>query len=110
MKNKTKNLLLVVISSLLVAILYAQTRYATTDDGEKVILKPDGTWEYPTSNVSPINQLRSNKSSSNTRTTTARPSRSSSSSAKSYIRGPRGGCYYINSSGGKTYVDRSMCN
>ncbi|HKO44863.1 MAG TPA: SH3 domain-containing protein [Pyrinomonadaceae bacterium] len=27
-----------------------------------------------------------------------------------YIRGPRGGCYYISSSGRKVYVDRSMCN
>jgi hypothetical protein len=30
--------------------------------------------------------------------------------SSSYIRGPRGGCYYINSSGKKTYVDRSLCN
>ena len=29
---------------------------------------------------------------------------------KTYIRGPRGGCYYISDSGGKVYVDRSMCN
>lgn len=27
-----------------------------------------------------------------------------------YITGPRGGCYYINSHGNKTYVDRSRCN
>jgi len=27
-----------------------------------------------------------------------------------YIRGPRGGCYYINSTGKKTYVDHSLCN
>ncbi len=27
-----------------------------------------------------------------------------------YIRGPRGGCYYINGNGNKTYVDRSLCN
>lgn len=27
-----------------------------------------------------------------------------------YIRGPRGGCYYINSNDNKTYVDRSLCN
>ena len=27
-----------------------------------------------------------------------------------YIRGPRGGCYYISPSGRKVYVDRSMCN
>ena len=31
-----------------------------------------------------------------------------SRSAK-YITGPRGGCYYINSNGNKTYVDRSLC-
>jgi len=32
------------------------------------------------------------------------------SSSSGYIRGPRGGCYYINSNGNKTYVDRSLCN
>jgi hypothetical protein len=26
-----------------------------------------------------------------------------------YITGPRGGCYYINSNGKKTYVDRTRC-
>ncbi len=30
--------------------------------------------------------------------------------ASGYIRGPRGGCYYINSRGNKTYVNRSLCN
>jgi hypothetical protein len=25
-------------------------------------------------------------------------------------KGPRGGCYYINSNNNKTYVDRSYCN
>lgn len=29
--------------------------------------------------------------------------------ARKYIRGPRGGCYYINRNGNKTYVDRSLC-
>lgn len=27
-----------------------------------------------------------------------------------YIRGPRGGCYYISGSGRRVYVDRGMCN
>ncbi len=27
-----------------------------------------------------------------------------------YYRGPRGGCYYINSNGNKTYVSRNLCN
>jgi hypothetical protein len=38
------------------------------------------------------------------------PQPSRSSSGRVYIRGPRGGCYYISSSGSKVYVDRSMCN
>ncbi len=29
---------------------------------------------------------------------------------RTYHRGPRGGCYYINSNGNKTYVARSMCD
>ncbi len=32
------------------------------------------------------------------------------SSRRTYRRGPRGGCYYINSNGNKTYVARSICN
>lgn len=29
--------------------------------------------------------------------------------ARGYMRGPRGGCYYINRNGRKTYVARSLC-
>ncbi len=32
------------------------------------------------------------------------------SNYRRYYRGPRGGCYYINSNGNKSYVDRSLCN
>lgn len=32
------------------------------------------------------------------------------SSGRKFIRGPFGGCYYINSNGNRSYVDRSMCN
>jgi len=35
---------------------------------------------------------------------------SSSGSGKSFTRGPRGGCYYINGSGRKVYVDHSFCS
>jgi hypothetical protein len=31
-------------------------------------------------------------------------------SSRKYMKGPKGGCYYINSSGKKVYVDRSLCN
>lgn len=30
--------------------------------------------------------------------------------SRTYYSGPRGGCYYINSNGNKTYVSRSLCN
>lgn len=29
---------------------------------------------------------------------------------KQLYTGPKGGCYYFNSNGNKTYVDRSECN
>lgn len=29
---------------------------------------------------------------------------------KKVSQGPQGGCYYLNSSGNKEYVDRSYCN
>jgi hypothetical protein len=32
------------------------------------------------------------------------------SGSRQLHRGPRGGCYYINGNGNKTYVDRSECN
>lgn len=35
---------------------------------------------------------------------------SSSNNSHNYITGPRGGCYYINSSGNKEYVSHSLCN
>lgn len=38
------------------------------------------------------------------------PSSSTDSNDRVYMTGPRGGCYYINSGGNKTYVDRSLCS
>jgi hypothetical protein len=38
------------------------------------------------------------------------PQPTRSTADRDYIRGPRGGCYYISGSGRKVYVDRSMCN
>lgn len=32
------------------------------------------------------------------------------SSGSVYVRGPRGGCFYLSSKGNKVYVDRSLCN
>ncbi len=32
-----------------------------------------------------------------------------SASSRTHLKGSRGGCYYLNSSGNKVYVDRSLC-
>lgn len=47
---------------------------------------------------SQINQ-RTTKTTTTTQTTTRRI----------YIRGPKGGCYYVNDKGNKVYVDKSLC-
>ena len=39
----------------------------------------------------------------------AKSNGSGSGGGRKYITGERGGCYYINSSGNKQYVDRSFC-
>lgn len=101
--------ILFAILSILTLSLSAQNKYATTTDGKTVLLKSDGTWEYvkDKSTSSNINQFKSTNYSPSPRRTN---SSKSNSSSRNYIRGPRGGCYYINSNGNKTYVDRSMCN
>ena len=40
----------------------------------------------------------------------ASPAGTNKSGERKYIRGERGGCYYINASGRKQYVDHSLCN
>jgi hypothetical protein len=41
--------------------------------------------------------------------TTTIPKKQSNSSSRNYIRGPRGGCYYMSSNNTKVYVDRGLC-
>lgn len=53
-----------------------------------------------------IEEFESRRPVSKPKTT---PTRTRAAS-RSYIRGARGGCYYINGNGNKTYVSRSLCN
>ncbi|WP_149912566.1 hypothetical protein [Sphingobacterium cavernae] len=99
-----KSLFITFLSFMLFFVVQAQEQYATTKDGKKVLLRSNGTWEYVNSK-----SISSNPSSSNNNIQTVR-SNSTNNSGRTYIRGPRGGCYYINRNGGKTYVDRSLCN
>jgi hypothetical protein len=49
-------------------------------------------------------------SSTETNSIKSTPSSKPKSTGRTYYTGPRGGCYYINSNGNKSYVDRSLCN
>ncbi|WP_299444086.1 hypothetical protein [uncultured Aquimarina sp.] len=74
--------------------------------------------------IDSIDQKLGNKSSSKSNTqyltksvnysslnnSATKKKRNKPKTSKRYIRGSRGGCYYINSNGNKTYVDRSICN
>ncbi|WP_298539480.1 hypothetical protein [uncultured Aquimarina sp.] len=66
--------------------------------GNKSNSKSDTQYITKTVNYNSLNSSTTKKKRNKPRTT------------RRYIRGSRGGCYYINSNGNKTYVDRSICN
>lgn len=68
--------------------------------------RPVQKLKVPQSRPSPqANKEESAPSGSERITTYSQPANKQSG----YITGPRGGCYYINRNGNKTYVDRSLC-
>ncbi len=50
--------------------------------------------------------VRSSYTSPNEKST---PKKQNYSTSRNYIRGPRGGCYYISTNNTKVYVDRGLC-
>lgn len=76
-------------------------------------IKRKGQWQAVAWQATPVLPPKTETTASSAAATTAKPaalSKSSGSSDGKYIRGSRGGCYYLNTSGNKTYVDRSLCN
>ncbi|WP_074406087.1 hypothetical protein [Aquimarina megaterium] len=57
-----------------------------------------------------VNYNTQTKYSNAIKNTTTKQKQYRPKTTRTYYRGPRGGCYYINSNGNKTYVARSMCN
>lgn len=102
--------ILIILFVLLINKAFAQ-QYAITTNGDKVVLENDNTWYYADTDVKKtennVQNFTSSNKPTNKKVSTVKKKKSSS---RNYITGPRGGCYYINSSGKKTYVDRSLCN
>ena len=77
-----------------VAAVKSQTRTEAKTEAIDAVTVP--AWEQPETPAIP-------------KTTVAKPEENDSTPRK-YTRGPMGGCFYINASGSKHYVDRGMCN
>ncbi|MEM1336883.1 MAG: hypothetical protein AAGF96_03990 [Bacteroidota bacterium] len=85
-----------------IAQLKSKINSSTSAKTKEIERKPTNS---PTSNSSSYrSSIKSNKSRSSSYNT------KKYRSSRTYYRGPRGGCYYINSNGNKTYVARSLCN
>jgi len=59
---------------------------------------------------SPAAMTSSGNSAATSPPTQVASSQPATSETRTYTRGPKGGCYYINSSGRKVYVDHSLCS
>lgn len=80
------------------------TEYIKSIQTEK---KLNNSLQGSPSSYTPSSYSSSTKST-NSSSSSYKPKRYKSS--RNYYRGSRGGCYYINSNGNKSYVARSLCN
>jgi hypothetical protein len=82
--------------------------------GDDIRLNPPDTMTLPTNNIplkDPAILTAPASAPERVIVTTPRPAATNSTSdGRTYFKGPKGGCYYINSSAKKTYVDHSFCN
>ncbi|WP_461141637.1 hypothetical protein [Spirosoma pomorum] len=63
----------------------------------------------PTPQPTPAVAIQPANAAPNSQPRTGQPTIRANQTARFYIKGPKGICYYINSSGNKTLVDRSLC-
>lgn len=79
---------------------------------------PVAPWDYrhPATNRKTVPGSNGQRSPAQVRSTESTaaplyaPPRTEAESSRTLNRGSRGGCYYTNSNGNKTYVDRGLCN
>jgi hypothetical protein len=73
-------------------------------------IKRKGQWQVVAWQATHVSAPKTEQAATSAAATIAKPAALSTSSDRKYIRGSRGGCYYLNSSGNKTYVDKAFCN
>lgn len=106
-----------------VVVAFRLVSTTTRADGTKTVgnnlntgtfIKRSGKWQVVAWQSTTVPKPPEPKSSSETKpettkTTLVSPPSKGSSTSRTYLKGPRGGCYYLNSSGTKVYVDKSYC-
>jgi hypothetical protein len=70
-------------------------------------IKRKGVWQVVAWQATPVPTAKTETSSASI--VTAKPAALSTTTGRKYIRGSRG-CYYLNSNGNKTYVNKALCN
>ncbi len=71
---------------------------------EPELLQSLNNWRYTKFEISPAYKAKLEKAEA-----AEERARNASGPKRRYIRGPKGGCYFINSKGNKEYVDHSFC-
>ncbi|HEV7698704.1 MAG TPA: nuclear transport factor 2 family protein [Pyrinomonadaceae bacterium] len=77
-----------------------------------VFMKRNGIWQVIAwqSTIVPESKTGSKPATAASVATAATETPKASDGSRSYLKGSRGGCYYLNASGAKTYVDHKFCN
>jgi hypothetical protein len=111
MANSTPNNNSLFNWALVIAVAFLVGKTCNCGNNEKAEERYDDAPVYHVVQRDTAQVAMDNSTDSKPAPTRQRVYRSRASAANRYlIRGPRGGCYYINSSGNKVYVDRSLCN
>lgn len=95
----------------------------TKPDGTKTVgnnlntgtfIKRSGKWQVVAWQSTVVPKPPEPKATSETKTEAVKASllgaAKGSTASRTYMKGPRGGCYYLNSGGNKVYVDKSYCS
>lgn len=79
-------------------------------------IKRNGKWQVVAwqstivPKVEPTSTTDSKAASAAAMLASPKPTSTTSASGRTYQKGPRGGCYYLSSSGSKVYVDHKFCS
>lgn len=73
-------------------------------------IKRKGVWQAVAWQATPVLPPKTEQTATSSPATTTTKPISGGPSDRKYVRGTRGGCYYLNASGNKTYVDKALCS